>query len=175
MVDIDDVDPTLRVSEERERARALAAVLRDQSERADTAREADERRRRRGRLRKGVTIGLWVAAAWIWLLPPAWTRISAPEPPPLASEAQAVRFRVYLQIEAIEAYRTEHGRLPGVLPEAGPPFEGVEYVRLDSHDYVLSGRSRRVLVRYRSQEPASTFAAGVAGLILPPSTNGGRP
>lgn len=170
----DDVDPTLRVSEEHERARALAAVLRDQEEKVHLAREAEERRRRRAGVRKGVTVALWLAAAWVWLLPPAWTQVQPPEPAPLEDEAQALRLQVYLQIEAIEAFRNARGHLPDVLPQAGPPFRGVEYARRDSRDYDLSGRTRRVLVRYRSEEPAAAFGRGAAGVIVPPATAGGR-
>jgi hypothetical protein len=171
----EDVDPTLHVSEEHERARALAAVLRDQAERLELVREAEERRLRRGRVRRAVTIALWVGAAWIWALPPAWTRVAPPGPSPLAEEARALRFQVYLQIQAIEAYRNAHSHLPDVLPEAGPPLRHVEYVRRDSRTYELHGRSRRVLVRYRSEEPARTFGEGAAGLIPPAPTAGGRP
>ncbi len=177
MVDTADdvVDPTLRVSEEGERARALAAVLRDQAERVEQAREADERRRRRKRVRRVAAVVLWIAAAWIWLLPPSWTRVQAPEPPPLAEEAAALRLRVYLQIQAIEAYRHEHGHLPDVLPAAGPPFPGVAYERRDSHAYTLSGRSPRVLIRYRSEEPPSTFGRGAVGVIAAPGPEGSSP
>lgn len=168
----DDVDPTLRVSAEHERARALAEVLRHQEEKAEATRRAEARRRRRERMRAAVVVLAWLAAAWVWVLPPSWARIGPPEPPTLAEEARALRFRVYLQVEAIEAYRRTHGRLPDVLAEAGPRFTEVGYVRVDSRRYELEGRSSRVLVRYVSDEPPKTFARETAGLF--PALPGGE-
>lgn len=158
-------DPALRVSDAEERARALADVLRDQAARVEGARAAEARRDRRARGRRGVLVAAWLAAAWVWIFPPSWTNVHPPQRPTLEEEAQSLRLHVFLQTEAIEAYRTERGHLPYVLQEAGPPFRGMEYRRADSRSYELAGRSDRVLVRYTSEEPPLSFVGAAAGLI----------
>lgn len=161
-------DADLRVSAEHERARALAAVLQDQAERAAGARLAEARRERGARRRRLMLLAVWVGVAWIWLLPPAWTRVRPPDPPPVAQDAQALRLNLFLQSQAIEAFRRERGRLPWVLQDAGPPFPGIEYVRRDSRSYELEGASQRVRLRYGSDETPSTFIGPAAALLRQP-------
>jgi len=134
------VDPVRYVSEEQVRARALAEVLRDQAERAEATLEAEERRDQRA-------------------------RVDPPPPPPVAAEAQSLRLNVFLQSQAIEAYRLERGRLPFVLQEAGPPFRGMEYRRFDSRSYEVEGRSDRVILRYHSDQPSMEFVGAAAALL----------
>lgn len=159
------VDPARYVSDEHVRARALAEVLRDQVERAEAARDAEERRGKHTRIRRGVLVGAWVLAAYVWLASPSWLRVEPPPMPTVAVEAQSLRLNVFLQTQAIEAYRSERGRLPFVLQEAGPPFRGMEYRRFDSRSYQLQGRSDRVILRYHSDQPPMEFVAGAAGLL----------
>ncbi|HKJ01296.1 MAG TPA: hypothetical protein VJ997_02540 [Longimicrobiales bacterium] len=153
------------MSEEHERARALAEVLRDQAARIDAARDAEERRYRRTRTRRLALVGMWLGAAYIWIFSPSWTNIEPPERPPIQQEAQALRVNLFLETQAIEAYRAERGRLPYVLQEAGPPFPDIEYVRRDSHSYELRGASDRVRLRYFSEEPPLDFVGNAAELL----------
>ena len=69
------------VSEEQERARALAEVLRDQEERVEAARDAEERRDRRVRIRRGALLAAWVGMAYIWIFSPSWINVRAPGAP----------------------------------------------------------------------------------------------
>lgn len=160
-----DVDPVRHVSHEQERARALAEVLRDQAERVEAARVVEERRGRRSRVRRGVMVTTWVAVAWVWLFSPSWINVQPPTPPPIDAEARALRLNVFLQGQAIEAYRLERGRLPYVLQEAGPPFTGMEYLRRDSRSYELRAASDRVRMRYHSEQPALDFVGQAADLL----------
>lgn len=165
-------NPERYVSEEQERLRALAEVLRDQTERAEAVRQSEERQHRRARARRGVLIGTWVAVAWVWVATPSWLTVEQPPVPTVADEARSLRVNVFLQSQAIEAYRRERGRLPYVLQEAGPPFRGMDYRRTDGRSYELEGRSERVLLRYNSEQPALDFVAGSADLLMaaPPAT-----
>lgn len=167
------VDPVRFVSEEQVRARALAEVLRDQAERAEASRQAEERRARSDRLRRRVLMGTWAAVAWIWLITPSWLRVEPPPPPTVAAEAQSLRLNVFLQSQAIEAYRLERGRLPYILQEAGPPFRGMEYRRFDSRSYEIQGRSDRVILRYHSDQPPMEFVGPAAGVLVPESAETG--
>lgn len=168
------VDPVRFVSEEQVRARALAEVLRDQAERAEASRVAEESRARSDRLRRRVLVGTWAAVAWIWLVTPSWLRVEPPPPPTVAAEAQSLRLNVFLQSQAIEAYRLERGRLPYILQEAGPPFRGMEYRRFDSRSYEVQGRSDRVILRYHSDQPPMEFVGPAAGVLLSEGSENGR-
>lgn len=157
--------PVRYVSEEQERARALAEVLRDQAERETTALRNEERRRKRARVRRAALVGTWMAVAYVWLATPSWLRIEPPPVPTVAEEAQSLRLNVFLQSQAIEAYRQQRGRLPYVLQEAGPPFRGMEYRRHDSRTYELQGRTDRVILRYHSDQPSLDFVGTSADLL----------
>lgn len=159
------VDSARYVSEEQVRARALADVLRDQEERVETARLAEERRQQVARKRRGALIAAWVGIAYVWLATPSWLRVEPPPEPTVAQEARSLRLHVFLQSQAIEAYRLQRGRLPYVLQEAGPPFRGLEYRRFDSQSYELQGRGRRVILRYHSEQPALDFVGEAADLL----------
>jgi len=161
------VEPVRYVSEEQVRARALAEVLRDQAERAEAALAAEEGRERRARIRRGALVGTWAVIAWVWVATPSWLRVEPPPKPAVATEAQSLRLNVFLQSQAIEAYRLQRGRLPFVLQEAGPPFRGMEYRRFDSRSYELQGRSERVILRYHSDQPVQEFVGGAAALLAP--------
>lgn len=163
-------EPHERVSEERERARALAEVLRDQAERAEAVRQAEMRAATRTRLRRGILVAVWAAVAWIWLGNPAWTRIQPPSPPPLAEDVQALRVNLFLQTQQVEAFREARGRLPWVLQEAGPPLPGMEYRRQDSRSYEIHARSRRVELTWASDRPAGSLSEAAAAVLVP-----GRP
>ena len=162
-----DLDATDRVSEEAERARVLAAVLRDQSERADAARHSVARKHKRARVRRVALVTSWVAMAYVWLAAPSWMKVKPPPEQSVAEEAQSLRLNVFLQSQAIEAYRLRRGRLPDVLQEAGPPFDGMLYHRRDNRFYEIQGRSDRVRLRYESQQSPLDFVGPAAGLLGP--------
>lgn len=161
------VESARYVSEEQVRARALAEVLREQDARAQASLEAEARRARTARIRRGALIATWAGVGWIWVASPSWLRVPPPPSPTVAEEAEALRIHVFLQSQAIEAYRERSGRLPYVLQEAGPPFRGLEYRRHDSRTYVLQGRSERVILRYHSEQPALDFVGEAADRLVP--------
>ena len=167
-----DADPKREVSEEHDRARALAAVMRDQSDRADAAFDAEMRRQRRARIRRSALIVVWVGMAYVWVGTPSWLTVAPPPTPTIREEAQSLRLNVFLQTQQIEAYRIARGRLPYVLEEAGPPFQGMEYRRRDSRSYDLTGASTRVHLRYGSEIPAMDFVGDAAGLLDQPLVEG---
>ena len=174
----DPVDSRARLRAEEERARALAAVLRDQEDRAAATLEAEARRARRARVRTGVLAALWIGMAWLWLADPTWWRVDPPPAPPPAAEARALRAGMYLQAQRIEAYRRARGRLPDVLEDVGPPLPGMTYERRDSRSYDLRGTSPRIRVTYRSERPARALLddgvlAGPSGAVGAPADGGG--
>ncbi len=158
------------MSEEHERSRALAAVLRDQEERAEAARAVEARRLRRTRIRRSVLVAAWAGMAYIWLAPPSWTKVKPLPQPTMADEARALRVAVFLEAQKIEAYRQERGRLPWVLAETGPAFPGLEYRRKDNRFYELSGTSDRVQLRYDSGTSPLQFVGSAANVLDGAST-----
>ncbi len=153
------------MSEEQDRARALAAVLRDQSERAEAAQQAEARRLRHTRVRRGVLVAAWVGMAYVWIGSPSWLNVSPPRQPTLTEETRALRVDMFLQSQKIEAYKKERGRLPYVLPEAGPPFPGIRYHRKDNRFYELLGHSDRVRLEYDSENSPLAFVGSAANVL----------
>lgn len=167
-----DVEEAPRLSEEHERARALAAVLREQSERADLAVEVEARRARRTRIRRIGLAVVWAGIAWVWISGPPPLSPPAPPAPTVEQETRALRVHVFLQAQRIEAYRQGRGRLPYVLQEAGPVFPGITYRRRDNRSYELEARADRVRVFYASERGAVDFVGDAAAALGP---GGGTP
>jgi len=169
-------DPPRRVSDELERAKALADFLRDQEERAESARRGGVRRRRMARTRRAATIVVWVGIAYIWVGTPSWLTVEPPPEQTVQQESQSLRLNIFLQSQRVEAYRQERGRLPYVLEEAGPPFTGMEYRRRDNRYYEIRGLSNRVELKYESREHPMDFVGDAADLLDPiPRPTGGAP
>jgi len=134
-----------------EREAALAAFLRAQAQKAEAEERASVARRQRSASQRigGLLLAL-AAAVWVWVFPPAWLQTPRPEPPTLAEESSALRLTMYFQAQKIEGYRREYGRVPLRLEDAGPPFAGMEYIRLTDADYRLRGRAPRVTLSFSS-------------------------
>jgi hypothetical protein len=167
--------PKPHAGEGDERARALAAVMRDQAVRADAEVVVDVRRRRRARWRRRSLVALWLVIAYVWVGSPSWLSVEAPPEPTLSQESQALRLAMFLQSQAIEAYRLERGRLPYVLQEAGPPFPGMEYRRKDSRSYELLGTSDRLRLDYQSEQDPLDWVGAAASLVVATSGDAGSP
>ena len=166
-----------RVSDAQERARALAEVLRHQEEQAQAAREAEERRVRRTRVRRGLVTGAWAMAAYVWISSPSWTRVAPPPPPPVAEDGRALQVNLFLQAQQIRAFQEAQDRLPWVLQETGPPLPGIEYRRLDNQHYELEARSRRAHLVWSNAEGVEGLLQEVPAYLLrepdPPLPDGG--
>ncbi len=157
----------VQVSQASERDAALAAVLREQSGKADVEAEARKVRIRRQEfgLRHIALTFATVIAMWIWIWPPGVLRISPPGPPPVEVEQAALRLVMYFQAQKIEQYLLDTGSVPLELDEAGPVFQGMEYVRLTNSDYRILGRTRRVTATYSSVEPLDAFMGAGASTL----------
>ena len=159
--------PEVEVSQAGERDAALAAVIREQTEKAEVEVHAREVRvRRQGLGLRHLALSIVAAiSVWIWIWPPSVLRIVPPPPPPLEEEEATLRLVMYFQAQKIEQYLLDTGRVPLVLDDAGPAFRGMEYVRLTNSDYRILGRTGRVTLSYSSVEPLDMFVgAGVSAL-----------
>ena len=172
----DSIDPSPRpeppevgVSHSGERDAVLAAVLRDQTEKAEVeARARKVRVHRQGLGSRHLALGFATAiSVWIWVWPPSVLQIVPPGTAPVQEEEEALRLVMYFQAQKIEQYRRDTGRVPVELDDAGPAFRGMEYVRLTDSDYRLLGRTRRVTLSYSSVEPLDTFVGAAADALGP--------
>ena len=147
----------VKVSKGQERAAALVAVLRDQAEKEEAGLRAQQtlkRRTRRGNVSLAISVFM---AAWVWIFPPDAIRIQRPSEPTVAEEEASLRRAMFFQNSAIQQYHSENGHIPEALDEAGPAFDGMEYIRLTQREYRLRGRSEHVTLSYSSNEPIEDF------------------
>ena len=172
----DSIDPNLvpepldvDVSEAGERDAALAAVLREQTEKAEVEAHARKVRvRRQGFGLRHLMLSMAAAISlWIWLWPPGILRVVPPGPPPMEEEEATLRLVMYFQAQKIEQYLLDTGRVPLALDDAGPAFRGMEYIRLTDSDYRILGRTGRVTLSYSSVEPLDTFLGAGASVLRP--------
>ena len=159
--------PIATISQLKDRDAALAAVLREQSEKAEVAAEALEVRvRRQGFGSRHVALSFAsVLSMWIWVWPPGALQIAAPGPPAVEEEEATLRLVMYFQAQKIEQYLLDTGGVPVELDEAGPVFRGMEYIRLTNSDYRILGRTGRVTLSYSSAEPLNMFLGAGASVL----------
>ena len=157
----------VEVSQVGERDSVLAAVLRDQTEKAEVEAKARKVRvRRQGLGLRHLALGFATATAvWIWFWPPIVLRISPPGPPAVEEEESTLRLVMYFQAQRIEQYLLDTGGVPLALDEAGPVFKGMEYLRLTNSDYRIYGRTGRVTLTYSSVEPLDVFVGTGASVL----------
>lgn len=151
-----------------DRYEALLEVLEHDKAQQQADRELEERQRKRGR---GSRVPIWLPVvllglvAWVWLFPPSFLSPEPPPPQPIEQEEAALRFAIYVQAQRIQAFRDQHGRYPETLDEAGPPLEGMRYIRLRPDLYQLTGTTDRVTLTYRSDLPLSDFVGSGADVL----------
>lgn len=150
----------------REMADALADVLHEQKEKAESEKE------RAARQKRGTSPVTWVAfvvlsavSAYLWIVSPAWLHPEPPEPIPMLLEDAGLRMEIFNVALKVEVYRDRVGRLPNSLEEAGDPFSSVEYRQLGSNVYRLSLAGPNVSIEYSSTEPLELFLGDAVQVI----------
>jgi hypothetical protein len=148
---------------QQERERLLLEAIGDAVQQRRTT-EAEERNAKRQRERQrhpalawaGFVLG-WALLGWIWVGRPAWVFGPDAPPQPTAEVAEArLRFALYLERGRVDGYRARHGRLPGVLSDAGPLEAGVEYLPVGAQ-FTLVGRSAGMELRLSSRMDSDSF------------------
>lgn len=87
-------------------------------------------------------------------------RITKPPVVPAAQVEQSARAQLYLIASSLDAYRTERGRLPSTLAEAGLDARGIEYT-LEAGRYLLVARHGTSQVTFREGQDKTPFAAAL--------------
>lgn len=160
------------VSTSDERARALAAVLRDQKERraGEGAVPAPSARNQRARLLMFVvSFGL---AVYVWFGSPSWAQPYVPPAPTPVEVEAGLRMAMYLQIQRIEVFREENGRLPRSLDEVGRRLPGVRYEQITGDVYRLRGRTDDLRLTYVSAQSSHEFLGNAYRIVLPEPRRG---
>ena len=153
-----EIEPPLdrrRLSDERERQRAIEKVLRDQAHR-QMLRDVASRGRRPSLAFRIVARTLAVAALVAWLIPVPGLQPEIPFPLPPAEEETGLRLTTWVQAQQVEAFRQRRGRLPDVLRETGEPLTGMTYERVDAHTYQLRGETGHVSITWLSRDTLDT-------------------
>ena len=97
--------------------------------------------------------------------------------PPAEQEA-GLRMVMYLLVDNIQQYKSEHGRLPDDLQDVGDSPDAVRYVALTRDVFRLRGQTGDVTVEFTSTEPLDHLLDDATMAIvsgLAPSIPGGAP
>jgi hypothetical protein len=145
---------------------ALADVLEDQKTKARARNEAaGPQSRQTGPFKVVALLALALVSVYLWFGSPSWLSTEKDNPvSPQLVEAGA-RMEVYLTALRVEDYRTQEGRLPGSLAEAGAEDSKVEYERLDGQRYRLSLSVPSGVVSYLSTSPLEAFLGDAPQVI----------
>ena len=136
---------------------ARESAIQDEAERRDNSRD-DDRGPRKSRFLPfafiaSVGFGLYALGAQ-----PAW--LVTPPPPPESPVIVEASLRVAMWQEAlyVERYRSEEGRLPVDLAEAGAPdVAGVSYHQVSDDSYLITGSNGEADLVLRSEESFDDF------------------
>jgi hypothetical protein len=103
------------------------------------------------------TVLLLAAAGLLIILvaQPRWLFPRPPEETPALSEA-SLRVRMFVEIDRVERFRADSGRLPRTLVEAGADTSGLTYTPAEG-GYTLSGVNNGLSLTYRSGTPPREF------------------
>ncbi len=147
-----------------ETADLVAQVLEEQQRREAAQSKAPPSRSRT----RVAAISLPVLASfsfYLWFATPAWVTPTVPDPVPPAQAQAGLRVAMYFQIQRIEAFRQQNGRLPDTLEETGNAPAEMTYERLDARTYRLSGSSRGTSLTYESTQPPREFVGDAMGTL----------
>lgn len=149
--------PKEALSNERARELALAEVLRMEDAKRETQ-VWNPPRQTTGRMIVLACL-LFGVSVWLWVWPPAPLSLDVPElraGSPERIEA-GLRVAIGLQVDRIEAFRVENGRLPDALTQVGEPLPGITYTRRNSREYSIRARSEGRVVSFESGDSLDVF------------------
>jgi hypothetical protein len=113
----------------------------------------------------GASLTLFVVAAYLAAVRPAWFIAPPPPPDPPALQEASVRLTLVRESQRIQAWRVANGRLPADLSEAGIPVAGLVYARLDDSTYAVALPFRTSEVTLRSTDSVAAFLGNAVGTV----------
>ena len=96
-----------------------------------------------------------IALSALLLLQPGWLFTKPAVETPEVTEA-SLRVRMFVEIERIERFQSDSGRLPASLGEAGVPEDGLTF-QVSEGSYILTGISGTRTLSYSPETSAMTF------------------
>ncbi|MEO5798459.1 MAG: hypothetical protein ABIZ70_03555 [Gemmatimonadales bacterium] len=163
-------------SREHELGDAIKNAIEDQRHSTSELRELRaDRKRHEGNAKYQPGLLLFIVAAWafigyVWIARPAFIYEQQPAAALTPAQREArLRYAIYLQRARVDAFRTEHGRLPESLRETGAVESGVEYERTAENGYDVFGSSDGTVLRLSDRMSVDSFL-GDARQHLPAAT-----
>ncbi|NOT06936.1 MAG: hypothetical protein HOP28_01900 [Gemmatimonadales bacterium] len=136
--------------------RAAEEAVKDREEKAVADRIARLTPARRRRRFQGLIL-LGLVGATLLTIQPTW--LVGPKAPPVETPAVAaasLRLTLVRERQRIVDYRTQTGRLPATLAEAGGILETISYERVGAEDFRLSARTGDSVIVLRAADSVST-------------------
>lgn len=95
---------------------------------------------------------------YVLVTKPAWLITPPPPPEPAPIVDASLRVAMWQQALYVERYRTNEGRLPEDLAQAGAPqMDGIFYHRIGEGSYLISGSNGDIDLVLRSEDSFDDF------------------
>ncbi len=136
---------------------ARESAIQDEAERRAHSRD-DGRGPKKSRVLPFMFIASVAFGVYALTAHPSW--LVTPPPPPESPVIIEASLRVAMWQEAlfVERFRSEEGRLPVDLAQAGAPdVDGISYTQVDEDSYLIVGSNGDVDLVLRSDEPFDDF------------------
>ena len=111
-----------------------------------------------------VLLILALVSVWLWTFPPAALVPEVPSIPPAAREA-GLRMVMLIQVNNIQRYVAENGRLPDDLGELGENPAVVRYVPLGGEVFQLIGQTADISVDFMSTDPLADLVGDAFAIV----------
>ena len=108
---------------------------------------------------------LVAVGAWVGLARPSWIFERGAPAEPVSMQEASLRLAMAMQFQRIERFRSQSGRLPTTIDEAGPPMPGVRYQARHPDGFTLTGTNGVVTLTLQSTESVSAFVGNSYELI----------
>lgn len=131
---------------------AFQDVVRSETEKRDHAGEEEPTPHPRYRL---TMVAVAVALVGILVVQPSWLVTKPPEQTPQIQDA-SLRVRMFAEIMRIQRFKSDSGRLPRTLAEAGGDSTNLEY-RPSGSAFTLHGHNGALTLTYDSGTPPREF------------------
>ena len=142
-------------------AQMVADILKEKIADANEIKAAAAARPRRRDLRRwllGLVPAFLALSAWNVLRAGAGPQVFTPD-----ELAASLRFKIYLAVQGIHAYRDSAGTLPRSLQQIHMADDGLAYVRSDT-SYVIVGTAGDTHVTYRKGDDLKPYASASQSL-----------
>ena len=108
---------------------------------------------------------LVIVGAYVVIARPPWIfeRGVPAEAPPI--QEASLRLAMAMQFQRIERYRSQSGRLPATIEEAGPAMPGIRYQARHPDGFTLTGTNGSVTLTLQSTESLTAFVRNSYELI----------